>query len=129
MILFQANVAVPAHIVEQIGSGIKQLLIKTLASRGLKDDRFDELTIHEISMTMNDVVDAYAARQEKSCEGWTLTKDQAELVAFELRNDRKIMAIKQFRTATGAGLRDSKLFLDKFGLGNVGAIEFMAVFV
>ena len=127
MILFNANVSVPKHIIEKIGNEIKGLLIRDLQS----DPRFEMMQddLQVISNKMENAIYSFATSQEKSCEGWSLEKHQAEAVANELRLDRKIMAIKEFRTYTGAGLRDSKLFLDKFGLGEVGAMEFLAVFV
>jgi hypothetical protein len=127
MILFNANVAVPKHIIEAIGNEIKNTLMRDLHG----DPRFEMLQddLRVIEHKLENAIFSFASSQEKSCEGWSLEKHQAEAVANELRLDRKIMAIKEFRTYTGAGLRDSKLFLDKFGMGEVGAMEFLAVFV
>lgn len=127
MILFNTNVSVPKHVIQQIGNEIKNTLMRDLHI----DPRFE--TLHDDLQVINDklanAIYSFAISQEKSCEGWSLEKHQAERVANELRNNRKIMAIKEFRTYTGAGLRDSKLFLDKFGMGEIGAMEFLAVFV
>ncbi len=127
MILFNANVSVPKHIIIAIGDEIRAILIRNLTN----DPRYAMMNddIQIINNKLENAIYSFAASQEKSCEGWKLEKYQAERVANELRSDRKIMAIKEFRTYTGAGLRDSKLFLDKFGLGEVAAMEFLAVFV
>ena len=127
MILFNANISVPKHIIQQIGNEIKNTLMRDLHSDPRYSMLFDDLQV--INDKLANAIYSFATSQEKSCEGWSLEKHQAEAVANELRKDRKIMAIKEFRTYTGAGLRDSKLFLDKFGLGEVGAMEFLAVFV
>ena len=81
---------------------------------------------------MQSTIQAYAAHSEKSCDGWRLDPHQAQTIASEMRKGRKIMAIKEFRGATGAGLRDAKEFIEKFGengTGDVAAMEFMNVFV
>lgn len=130
MILFQTNVVVPKHIIDQIGIELRHLLIKEMASRSLSAiSDLNENIIHEVSDIMTTVVHAYASKLEKSCDGWSLTKEQAENIAYKLRKGLKIMAIKGFRKATGAGLADSKYFIEKFGLGEVAAVEFLAVFV
>lgn len=127
MILFNANVSVPKHIIESIGNEIRNIFMRNLHG----DPRFEMMQddLQVINTKLENAIYSFAASQEKSCEGWTLEKHQAEAVANEMRLGRKIMAIKEFRTYTGAGLRDSKLFLDKFGMNEVGAMEFLAVFV
>ena len=127
MILFNANVSVPKHIIEQIGGEIQNLFLRDINS----DSRYSMMQddIQVLNDKLSNAIYSFATSQEKSCEGWSLEKHQAERIANELRLDRKIMAIKEFRTATGAGLMDSKIFLDKFGLGEVAALEFLAVFV
>lgn len=127
MILFDTKVSVPKHIIMHIGDEIRKALFKDLESDPRYEMMFDDLQV--ISNKMDNAIYAYASSQEKSCEGWALEKHQAEAVANELRLGRKIMAIKEFRAATGAGLRDSKLFLDKFPLNEIGAMELLAVFV
>lgn len=128
MILFQANVAVPKHIIDQIGQNIKSKLVHELALK-LDEFQMSEIDLMNVENTLNGVIWAVANAENKTCEGWSLSKEQANDIAHQLRQDRKIMAIKRFREATGAGLADSKYFIDKFGLGEVAAIEFLTVFV
>ena len=124
MILFNTTVSVPTDVIRQIGLEITQSAMREICSRNftMDDAALIEYILENAAFTV-------AAKSEKSCEGWTLEKRQAEVIANELRNGRKIMAIKEFRSATGADLRSAKLFLDKFGCSEIGATEFLAVFV
>ena len=125
MLLFETRVAVPKNVVYQIGMQVVDRLIEDL----LKSSEFGVNDINLIKHKAENAALAYANTQEKSCEGWSIEKDQAVMIADQLRRGLKIAAIKEFRAATGAGLRDAKLFLDKFEPNEVGAMEFMAVFV
>lgn len=127
MILFDTKVSVPKHILLHIGEEIRHMFMRSLEA----DPRFEMMRddLQVINNKMENAITAFAISQEKSCEGWTLEKHQAERIANEIRNYRKIMAIKEFRAATGAGLKEAKYFLDKFEMNEIGAMEFLAVFV
>ena len=125
MILFETRVSVPENVVYQIGTNVVDYLINDL----LQNSDFSVNDINLIKHKAENAALAFAKSQSKSCDGWSLTKDQANMVAHELRRGLRIAAIKEFRAATGAGLRDAKEFLDKFQPNEVGAMEFLATFV
>ena len=125
MILFETRVAVPKNIIYQICMDMKDKVLNDL----VQNSEFAAPDIMMIQTRMETVAAAIANSNEKSCEGWSLEKHQAEMCAAAIRNGQKILAIKEFRAATGAGLREAKLLMDKFEMNEIGAIEFMAVFV
>ena len=125
MILFETRVAVPKNTVYQIGCSVADQLIKSL----IENSEFSANDINLIKHRAEQAALAIANSTEKSCEGWTVDHDQANLIASLLRKERRIEAIKEFRAATGAGLREAKDLIDKFPADNRGAMEFLATFV
>jgi len=128
MIYFETRVSVPEHIVAQIGYEIRHRFLD-----GLKQEMRIAPTIKfNIDEILLSAIREYASTQMKTCEGWSLTADQAKTIASEMRANRKIMAIKEFRAATGASLRETKAFLENFGEDGVGekaGLEFLDTFV
>ncbi len=125
MILFETRIAVPRNTVYQIGNSVVDKLVQEL----MQNSEFAANDIMLIKHKAEQAALAVANATEKSCEGWTLTQDQANLIASLLRRERRIEAIKEFRAATGAGLREAKDLIDKFRADEVGAMEFLATFI
>jgi len=96
-----------------------------------------ELTNGQISLIKNhmtNVMDSMCLANRTSVDGWELDMKQVNAVAHSLHNHKKIEAIKTFRAATGAGLREAKDFIDKFCSGSrketgiTAAIQFRNAF-
>lgn len=128
MIYFETRVSVPKHIVEKIGLEIRERFMRGI----YEETHLSSRDIGQIDEILQSVILKYSSNQEKSCDGYSLTKDDAEIIANEMKQNRKLMAVKEFRRATGAGLREAKSFLEKFGVQGIGetaAIEFLSVFI
>jgi ribosomal protein L7/L12 len=129
MISYQTTVSVPKHIIQKIGAQIRHLVTGQMLSERHQHDRWEQNDIGHVSSIIDDAVKAFANTEQKSCDGWSLTVVQAEIIAFNLREERFVEAIKEFRSATGSGLREAKEFMDKFGRGTQAAMEFLNTFV
>lgn len=117
-------VSVPSSVVRKIGEDIKNLVVGDLAGMGIFN--LDQLKV--IELTIDEKTRIMALNSAKSCEGWTLSAEQASDIAILLKDYRKIDAIKEFRAATGAGLKQAKYFIDKFGIGVEGFVNFRQAF-
>jgi ribosomal protein L7/L12 len=129
MISYQTTVSVPKHIIEKIGAQIRHLVTGQMSSDMHQHDRWEQNDIGRVSSNIDQAVRAFANSEQKSCDGWSLTVAQAEVISFHLREERFIEAIKEFRSATGSGLAEAKYFMDKFGRGPAAAMEFLNTFV
>lgn len=129
MISYQTTVSVPKHIIEKIGAQIRHLVAGQMLQEMYQHQIWNQHNIADVSSIINSAVTAFANTEQKSCDGWTLTAAQAKIIAFNLREERFIAAIKEFRSATGSGLREAKEFMDKFGRGPSAAMEFLNTFV
>ncbi len=125
MILFQTSVRVPGGVVRRLGTELKYLLLNDIT----QNNDFSSKELHNIRKSMEKVVDEFSNSQKKSCDGWELDQSVAYTIADHLRRGKRINAIRDFRSATGAGLKESKDFLDRFGTGEIGSVEFIASFV
>jgi ribosomal protein L7/L12 len=126
MTKFETTVEIPFHIIEEIGMSIHTKFVHQLeASSSWMFTGDDIAHINEVLKT---TVILHARATEKSREGWSLTKIEVDNIFHEILNDKKIMAIKSFRHATRAGLKDAKNFIDKFEMNKIGAMKFLNVF-
>ena len=58
-----------------------------------------------------------------------LSKQDVIEIAKFLKDGQKIYAIKAFRSVTGKGLKDTKDFIDNFGVGDEASKLFIRMFV
>jgi len=117
MITFDTTINVPPHTIREIGNSIRNRVIKEMEDLYL-DYKQDHVTLTAIDGILQHVVNSYASSHDKkSSEGWIIEESVVHDIATELLHHRKIMAIKRFRESTGAGLKESKHFIDKFGTG------------
>lgn len=129
MISFRTNVSVPKDVIEQIGEQIKNLVVVDMHTEARQWNVWTPQEVERVKQLIGKAVVNYAFTEQKICDGWTLEREEAEIIAAHLRDYKLIYAIKAFRTATGAGLAESKYFLDKFGKGPFSAEEFLTAFI
>jgi len=122
---YQAFVNVPMEIVQKIGNDLEEKLGTQLV---LNCDFLTASELEEIRYRFNVALRELIADSAKSVEGYTLSSGCIMAIARYLKNHKKIDAIKEFRSATGTGLRDAKDFIDRFGMGHDGATQFMKMF-
>ena len=129
--IYSTHVAVPESAIHQICTDLLRNTIHECAGEDI------DLTQHQLmllSRKMNAVMDSMCQSNRVSIDGWRLEDKQIYEIANELHNGRKIGAIKAFRSATGAGLKEAKHFIDSFCVGRnresgpVSAVAFQATF-
>jgi len=131
MIFFDVKVSIPRHIVEQIGKRIKMSMLSEmrLITHTYDHYRYRDRDIEDAERRIDRAIKAVANSDKKSCEGYILNKEQVCDISMELRNGHKIAAIEIFREHTGCGLREAKYIIDKFGTGDLSAMEFEGSFI
>jgi ribosomal protein L7/L12 len=128
-IMFQTYVAVPRDVIMEIGQGIRRFVVTEMVHQKNTYDSYKEDDIKDIGLLIDGAVAAYADAGSKSFDGWNLGKEEAREVASKIRQGLKIMAIKEFRTHTGAGLKEAKEVIDNFTCDEQGALRFLAAFM
>jgi len=129
--IHSTHVAVPESAIREICTD----LLRNTIHECLGDDiDLSQLQLMLLGRKMNEVTDSMCRSNRVSVDGWHLDTNQIHEIANELHNYRKIPAIKAFRLASGAGLREAKDFIDSFCYGPrhdpgpVSAVAFQATF-
>jgi hypothetical protein len=123
--IFIAHQVVPQSVIKAIEKDIKNEFTKQLTQyKGMGDD-WVEMLLKDFDIALQNVAD----KNFKSADGYRLKQSSALEIANFLKNGKKIEAIKEFRLATGEGLRESKHFIDKFQTGDQGYIDFLNAFL
>jgi len=121
---FSVITKVPDGTVAAIGNSLVEDLLDKLNRRTkLSAAQLDIVQYHANKAITNLVEESTA-----TVDGYCLTGDQITEIASFIRAKENIKAIKAFFHATGAGLKASKDFIDKFQLGVKGANKFLRTF-
>ena len=121
---FQAHQAVPQRVIKVIGEDIKAKFAYQLSQyKGMGDDWVEMLL-----KDFDNALQAIADENSKVVDGYRLKESSVKEIAEFLRIGKRIAAIKEFRYATGEGLKEAKHFIDKFQTGDQGYIEFLNAF-
>ena len=123
--IYQAFVTIPSDIILKIGMDLEDKLGTQLV---LHCDDLTEQQMDKIRYRFNCAVRELAQDSSKCVEGYTLSSEVVMTIGRYLKNHKKIDAIKEFRSATGTGLRDAKDFIDRYGTGHDAATKFMQTF-
>jgi ribosomal protein L7/L12 len=110
--MFQTLQSVPQRVINKIGQDIL-----TNFEIRLKGHSIDITEKRDILMDLQMAVDQVASEHAPSVDGYRLTDKQVIVIGDLIRMGKPIGAIKEFRYATGEGLRESKNFIDKFTKG------------
>jgi hypothetical protein len=126
--IFSTHIAVPDLVIHKIGLEIKERLMHELE----KDERFEYLhsdtKMYDLGQKINFVLNQYVEESSPSYNGWVLEASVAREISGILASGRKIEGIKEFRRATGAGLKEAKDLIDEFGTGREAAERFILAF-
>jgi hypothetical protein len=128
MYSFHPEVKVPKNIVCQIGDDIRIRFLEKVANHIRWIRREDHEMLDEL---FRSVVYDLTNNRDKSSDGWVLDERTVDVIANEMTQFQKIGAIREFRSITGASLRESKEFIEKFGAsgkGPLAAKEFRRAF-
>ena len=129
--IYSTHVVVPESTIRQICT---DLLRNTLHECSGEDMDLNESQLMLLGRKMNEVIDSMCHSNRISVDGWHLDENQVHEITSELHNHKKIAAIKAFRAATGAGLKEAKNLIDSFcngpfkESGPVSAIAFQVTF-
>lgn len=129
MLLFQTRVAVPSHMIEEIGNEIKDLVVKNMMLQQQSYKAFTKEEIAVVDQLLQSSIQALVISNHKSCDGWRLDKDAALDIAHYMGHDERVRAVKRFREFTGAGLKEAVRLIDQFGCTEAGALEFLSAFI
>ena len=110
--IFKTHVIVPEETVVEVIGDYMTALLGELGDIDLTDKQ-----INAVATKMDKVAGKQCEGAQVSIQGYKLTGPQVMEIAGELRNYRKIGAIKAFRQYTGSGLKDSKDFIEGFCIG------------
>ena len=113
--IYSTHVAVPERIVREICT---DLLRNTMHDCAGEDIDLSGEQLMLLDRKMNDVMESMCKANRTTVDGWHLAPDQVREIASELDACRKIGAIKAFRAATGAGLREAKDLINIFCHGH-----------
>ena len=116
MISMQTTVVITPDVIRQIRDKVVDHTMKSLILHDFETDSLD--TIEQILRQAFGSVSQ--DNKPIAQEDVNLSDQEVTDIAKFLLEGKKVYAIKAFRSATGKGLKDSKDFLHKFGLG-VGA--------
>jgi ribosomal protein L7/L12 len=105
--MYQSFQQVPTKTIKAIGIDIKNNFFMRV--RHLPDKLLQEMA-HEFDMAVNQIGDENGI----TVDGYRLNADQVSAIGQLLKLGKPIAAIKEFRYATGVGLREAKDFIDKF---------------
>ena len=123
MFTFHTSVIIPASAVNNIGQTIRKNFLELL----LKDTPDED--IYAYSMLLNQAIGKCIGDYALKNDRWELDRGQAFTIANHLRNNKRIEAIKEFRSCTGVGLKEGLEFINSFGLGNAAADLFINTFI
>ena len=123
---FQSTIIVPDKVVRQIIDDYRKRI-------GAMMEQTVDPDIEDLIQAMDLVADAIANDERVSVGGYHLDDKHITGIARLLQNGEKINAIKEFRFATGAGLKDAKDFIDGFCInrrhaGPTAALQFRNAF-
>lgn len=123
--VYRTFVEVPEEVLSQILSDAHHALRDRLEDKcgNLTFEQLDEI-MYQFTVVRREMAEG----SHKTVEGFTLNRKQIAEIADELARGQFISAIKAFRMATGAGLREAKEMMDQFGNGKSGSIRFMMAF-
>ena len=108
--MFQTYQRVPRRVIKAIGEDIKANFMR----RNCHLDHEDQI---KLSVELDLAIAQIADEHSPSVDGYRLADKVVSVIADLIRNGKPIAAIKEFRAATGEGLRESKDFIDKFTKG------------
>ena len=123
-LVFSTFVTVPSEIIENFGNRLKDEIISKLKSRG----GFTNKQLVIIQDIISHEVHVAAQHNVTTVDGHLINNKSRMIISKALASGQRVDAIREFRSATGEGLRDAKNFMDNFSSGNEGAIEFMSAF-
>ncbi len=111
--IYRTHVAVPESTIRQICT---DLMRNTIHECSGQDIDLTQVQLKLLGQKMNAVTDSmcHSNRISVSVEGWRLDSNQVSEITAELHDYRKIGAVRAFRVATGAGLKEGKHFIDSF---------------
>jgi ribosomal protein L7/L12 len=125
MISFKTTVVVTPDAIRQIREKVVDHAMKSLILRDFETDSLD--TIEQIlRQAFGSIVQN---NKPISHTDVNLSDKEVTEIAKFLKDGKKIYAIKAFRQATGKGLKDTKDFIDNFGVGNEASKLFIRMFV
>ena len=123
---------IPERLILRIA---EDLQIKFLSAMTDTDsDMWSNEQMRLIGDKMNIAIKSLCNDTHINVDGWLLTDSQINEIAAELRECRKIGAIKAVRTFTGSGLTEAKELIEKFYIsprndsGPMSALNFIAAF-
>jgi len=120
--MYQSYQKVPGRVIKAIGEEIQRNFeLRIRASRSTEEIN-DLLTNFELAIAQ------VSTENAPSVDGYKLCDQVVAEIGELLRQNKRIPAIKEFRMATGAGLREAKYFIDKFASGEEGFIQFTNAF-
>lgn len=108
--IFQTYQRVPARVIKAIGQDIKRNMFLRLRHMNQDD-------LLQMGLDFDMAIDQVASEHAPSVDGYRLTDKQVGVIADLIKMGKSIGAIKEFRYATGEGLREAKHFIDKFTKG------------
>lgn len=108
--IFQTYQQVPERVIKAIGEDIKRNM--ALRLRYMESDQ-----LMEIMANFDLAIDQVASEKSPSVDGYRLTDRQVGDIAEYIRIGKPIDAIKEFRMATSAQLREARDFIYKFTQG------------
>lgn len=121
---FSVMAKVPDDTIRVIGNSLVEDLLDRLNRRSkLSSTQLDIVQYHANKAIINLVVASTTV-----VDGYSLTNEEIIEIASLIRIGERIATIKAFFSATGAGLKMSKEFIDKFPLGVEGANKFLRTF-
>jgi len=125
MIKFEATVVITPLALKEIQERVTEYVMKSII---IHDFDNDQLEIVNDSIK-NSFALLVQENQKPNTFGYTLEPKEVLNIAGELRAERRIKAIKMFREATNAGLRESKNLIDQFSCGKGSAELFIETFM
>ena len=108
--MFQTYQQVPERVIRAIGEDIKKNM--ALRLRYLEADK-----LMDVMVDFDLAIDQVASEKSPSVDGYRLTDLQVGNIAEQIRIGKPIDAIKEFRMATSAQLREARDFIYKFTQG------------
>lgn len=116
--MFQSYQRVPRRVIQAIGDNIKHNFMRRMVH--LNHEDLIKMS-HDFDMAISQISDEHCP----SVDGYRLTDKQAVVIGDLLRMGKPIGAIKEFRAATGADLREAKNFIDNFSKGKTAEEAFL----
>jgi len=133
--VYTTTITVPEEAIRKIGNDLLNTVLCDIGRDvGVDDINLTDEQIERIGMKMTTALETLCKINRVSVDGYHLNSKQITDIYFELAHGRKIGAIKMFRSATDAGLREAKEFIDKFCTGGRyadydAAVRFRTAFI